>query len=284
MYYNPSFAGSGQSARVSYVSRIVSYNRMKSVYSYNNLSADTYIPEIATGIGIKVDATTSRYEKNSFQPTFRYNTYSAGIAFAPKISIKGLYTISPAIELDYYRENDLKPDSSFKDLKNKTFGFIGLTGSILFNSKKLYAGLTFNTFSRHSLGTQAKSYYRFSGSKIPLWFVTAQVGFTIHKNDKSNFSITPQGIFDFTGDDILFGIRQIDINFRFRKILFGPTMNQLDGIGFMLGRQSDSFKIIFVNCIGFLFEVAHKNGLSYRGMIGVRYFLNKKNNPRKNQF
>jgi hypothetical protein len=97
MQYNGSFAGETGSARCS---SNLGYTYYHPGSHFNTaISYDQFIPTIRTGIGVTVG--TGRMQ--SGETIFNYSTKDKGIslAIAPKLSIKGKFTISPSLDFTY---------------------------------------------------------------------------------------------------------------------------------------------------------------------------------------
>ena len=139
MEYNPSLAGSvGNSRLVSSFTYIEpqsgSWGSRSSIYELD-LSYDNYFPAIRSGIGIVTKV--GRYNATSYIGTdLKIWTTSTEIAIAPKISIKGKYTLSPSVSIMYNKLFSYHTETwhRFSDQFYSKFG-------LLYNASHYYIGL-----------------------------------------------------------------------------------------------------------------------------------------------
>jgi hypothetical protein len=138
MEYNPSFAGSVGNSRI--VSNLYYYK--SSFWNNTNvltagrfdLSYDNYYPAIRSGVGVIFNES---YHSQIINDSTLFKIWSSSIdlILAPKISIKGKYTISPSFGIKYmshYGWSD-RPQNTFFD------GF-AIKSGILFNTSHYYIG------------------------------------------------------------------------------------------------------------------------------------------------
>jgi hypothetical protein len=192
MQYNPSFAGQAGSPRVS---SNIQYTQNRNNYYFRSrgfgavASYDQFIPAIRSGVGITVGYSNSQTNINNVYGLLYDKGTSNGtlvsIAFAPKISLKGKYTISPSIELTYgavgvsHMLNRVRVIDSLFYIPDTQHG-INSSAGILFNTPKLYIGYTVSLL-RRTIGDS-----RFNPvNMLPRdWFYSnLQAGYTVFSPD-----------------------------------------------------------------------------------------------------
>jgi hypothetical protein len=299
MYYNPSFAGSGDRPRLAYLTKYTFNSGPRDNYRlYNDLSGDFFISKISTGIGIKTDYDIQKNLVSSEWGNFE--AYAAAIVIAPKISLKGRYTISPGFEINYNYLSQYQningviyfraPDYTID--VDRYYHFIGYKGSILFNSRKFYLGYTLNSYSRDPdyIYSQAQVNVdkKFWSDKQTVIYTTVQTGYSFQKDEKSKFSFTPQMVVGFRKTPWQsFSIRQLDLNLRYKKFLTGLsyrkeyTLASKDNLGIVIGVQTRNLRIALINSRRFNFwggTSYYKN--IYSSCLSIRYQFSN-NDPEK---
>jgi hypothetical protein len=206
---------------------------------------------------------------NSF---YDYSGYTVSAAVAPKFSLRGKWTLSPSLDLEY-----LGGRSTVNDIRN--LGFEGERwrgrAGLLVNTSKFYFGYSFVVMDRLS--------QRFSNgiSKAgrPTGFNSyLQLGYTFQRSPESNFSFTPQLTWAIgTGDFPAFDYRQkaginyfqaFSLNFRYKQFIWG-----VNNTGVHVGWQSSRVKVMASNGIG----SAGDGSSGYAGNVSLRYMV--KDNP-----
>ena len=258
MQYNGSFAGEAGSPRISsnfgfghgWGYRQGGYYR--GAY-HQQVSYDQFVPALSTGIGVGVQA--AQYDMFSRQ---RLGGFS--VAVAPKISLKGKYTLSPSLSLEYAAVHAPTRNVTFNDTSVVSYGYnsknlLGRAG-LLFNTSKFYVGYSvdimdhwvFNSFN-HNNGLQGtRRLDRFSSY--------LQMGYTFRKNPESHFSITPQvafyighGGFVYKNTYERFGINLFqgyNVTFRYRQFIWG-----VNNMGLHAGWQARRLKVMASNAVSF---------------------------------
>ena len=248
MEYNPSFAGSVGNTRLVTDFR---YSNSKNSLSGDGLglsfSVDKFIPKIHTGIGIVAKGFTA-IPINDKEDKYQYGDFS--LIVAPKISIKGKYTISPSIDIDYLDINF--PGNGYPFTENARFsGFSGNFG-ILFNAHNYYIGYALRIFKSDDL----KNIYSDN------LYSAIQIGYSFHK-DNSKLSFTPQLAIPIIGNqDISTSWPSYNLGFRYDKFILSPV-SQFDyayPTGFQLGWQNKGWRLLFSN----EFAGGYNNNLTFR--------------------
>jgi len=248
MEYNPSFAGSvGNSRIVSNITYVEPYNDSQfstsGIYDFD-FSFDNYFPFLRSGIGIV--SKIGRYNAtNSLGIDLNIWTTSNELSVAPKISIKGKYTLSPSMSLKYNRLFSYHTESWHKSSGN-------------FYSK---FGLLLNS-SHYYIGYAAEYHYGSPGLTTALQF-----GYTFQKNLDSKFSFTPQfalPIIINSGIDVYWP--SYNLTFRYGSFILG-AISQFEyeyPTGFQLGWQKDGWRVLLSN------DLAYR----YTANFTLRYIFN----------
>lgn len=222
MEYNPSFAGSVGNSRI--VSNF-SFSNGASYYDPGvgmSLSYDNYYPTIRSGIGIIAKSYCFKIDDK-----FRDLDTSIELVVAPKISIKGKFTLSPSVSIKYDKFYNYYNDSWHNwDNVSSKFG-------LLFNAPHYY------------IGYAAEYSYGHSGLKTALQF-----GYTFQRRADSKFSFTPQlalPIFIDSGLGIFYP--SYNLSFRYGSMTLG-AISQFEypyPTGFQVGWQNRSWRILLSN-------------------------------------
>jgi hypothetical protein len=211
------------------------------------------------------------------------------VAFAPKISLKGKYTISPSIDFTYgigeYKStfNTVTDVDSMYNINN--YGINSRAG-ILFNTNKFYVGYTVNVLRRSIRNSQINPVN--NGPKG--WFESyLQAGYTFQKNSDSKFSFTHQVVIEIGKSDydkrIFYGLAGYNFNFRYNRFIWGlndggvplrgerhlPSMG-----GIHVGWQSDRFRVMLTNSYS---DNRYTQQGKYTGNLSFRYILGNLNKP-----
>jgi hypothetical protein len=256
MQYNGSFAGEAGSPRIS-SNFGFSSGRSTRDGDYpggfqQHISFDHFVPALATGFGAGVYGTQDIRDP--------YSTWGFYAAVAPKISLKGKWTLSPSVDLAY--DDEQNEDGRWRS-----------RAGLLVNTSKFYLGYSVAVFDQATVGAERRE--RFS------WWLTKyssclQIGYTFQKNPESDFSFTPQLAF-YTGirwpdPDGEYSwswgnfFRAFHLNFRYKRFLWGAN-----NTGVHVGWQSYRLRLSASNGISF----AGRYGLGYSGNLSLRYvFLN----------
>ena len=281
MEYNSSFAGMAEHARLNinlgYAGKINTINF--------NAAYDQFLSSIGSGVGVSMFAqgnssneniTYTDNSGNRMTQTVKFRSFEslARISFAPKISIKGKYTISPSIDIGYYKSSFSYDygitDNQDVQIKSKS---INSRFGILFNSQDYYVGVSTPVFSwaqRHnndSLTYDKKEHFI---DKIrDGFYALVQAGYTFQKNDDSNFSFTPQlvGLINLADHyNIAFSWPSYNLGFRYKNYLVA-AISDFDLAypnGYQLGWQNESLRLLFSNDFNFY---------SYTIYVSMRYIF-----------
>lgn len=231
MEYNPSFAGSVGNSRI--VSNFIYkepydgyYSSVSGLYEFD-LSYDNYFPALRSGIGIVTKVGTYDVDRYSGIDLKIWAT-STELAIAPKISIKGKYTLSPSFSLKYNRFFSYHTDTWHR------------------SSGQFYSkfGLLFNA-SHYYIGYAAEYHYGSSGLTTALQF-----GYTFQKSIDSRFSFTPQFALPILiSPGIYVYWPSYNLSFRYRSFILG-AISQYEyayPTGFQVGWQNKSWRILLSN-------------------------------------
>lgn len=295
-YYNPSFAGNTGGQRVSLffsgtnvMNRSAVESEAKPEFSY-----DAFISNISTGFALRLNhdrRMNMESFNNSVPGEYVYESTRAEVSIAPKISIKGKYTISPSLAFTY-RSSFYEPDLSLLDLLPSAFLLPqfnimetktnSLSSGVLFNSKNFYSGITIHLFSNET-GEMSKNNYR--RTDIP-FLSSIQFGYSFQKNEKAVISFTPQLVIGIIGVHELtkemeneLTRSRLDLNFRYKNILLGIGKSLQNGAEFMIGYQRKRIKAMYILEISVADRNEYKtyNRLNLYGGFSLRVLFNKKN-------
>jgi hypothetical protein len=229
---NPAFAGSMGVGRISFntiANNILFYQNIN-----QNVSYDFFLNKMSTGIGLSFGYTNCNPLRYNFKNNV--NTF-AELAIAPKISLKGKYTLSPAASVNYTHNTSSFPPF-FPQREN-----VNITGGLMFNSKKFYTGYTYKRSLNFNTG-----------------YSTFLVGGIFQRSNESDFSFAPSALWHF-GKHNLHGLHYIDpnyqyspgvsllpklinMNFRYKRILWGAGIKftPYSPAFLMVGYQSKNTK------------------------------------------
>ncbi len=256
MQYNGSFAGETGSPRINANfgfgfgdgHRLGGYYR--GVYE-QQVSYDQFIPALRTGIGVGVLTNQASYL------LYKYNGQGFSVAVAPKISLKGKYTFSPSLSLEYVAVRTPTRNVMINDTPRVSYGhrsrsLIGRAG-FLFNTSKFYAGYSVDVldnwdFSSDNGWKRSRRLERYSSY--------LQLGYTFRRSPESPFCITAQvafyighGGFVYKNTGDRFGIHWFqgyNLTFRHRQFLWG-----VNNMGLHAGWQNRRVKLMATNAISF---------------------------------
>ncbi|MDO1449145.1 hypothetical protein Q0590_22905 [Rhodocytophaga aerolata] len=270
MEYNPAFAGQMSSFRISSASGYT-FDRGFTTHSQehfvrSSLSYDQFIPALRTGIGLTAG---SGWNQSGY--SFNIRSQGLSLSIAPKFSIEGKYTVSPALEIGYGQTNSMWPryridrDSSFDKLVGKAYGISSKAG-LLFNSNKLYLGYAVSLF-RHTTGSRLLIPARGFNSYL-------QAGYTFQRSAQSAFSFTPQLVIQISRlshqPKVHVGVEAYNFTFRYKHVIWG-----INNAGIHVGWQTEKLRLMLSNDAG----VFNRNGADtmYSGNLSFRYVFSRKN-------
>ena len=275
MQYIGSFAGEAGAPRLNLNSHYYydRYSLSREQGFGQSLSYDQFIPAIRSGVGLTAGAGIGlRDGLSSSQIYAREDRHYLTLSIAPKISIKGKYTLSPSVDLTYV--NNVRDDGVSGGTGESRGGGFGSRIGLLWNTPKYYIGYSL-------IGING---YHWNRERIPYRFRSAfQLGYTFQKNSESNFSFTPQLAFylsshntgslglNFYNLDYRYGngfisLASFNLNFRYKKFIWG-----LNNAGIHLGLQNDRLRLMLTNYPGFWGSNKY-----YIGNLSFRYVFKEK--------
>jgi hypothetical protein len=247
MQFNSSFAGEAGGPRISsnfgyqigkYNFSNNSRNRIQSFTQY--ISYDQFIPAIRSGIGITAGL-------GNWSGSFTHQKYSQfSVAIAPKISIKGKYTLSPSLDF-YYNSGKITEISPRYNIEVTNYG---TRAGFLFNTNQYYISYSIYVIDYLNSTPNTPTYY--DSGRRQKFSSYLQLGYTFQKSAESNFSFTPQLTFrigsrrTFYQTDNSMYIAAYNLNFRYKQFIWG-----LNNTGLHLGWQTEKLKLMLSNSLGF---------------------------------
>ncbi len=308
MQYNPSFAGQAGGPRISSNVVYSNYDAAKSQRVYSHLSYDQFIPAIRSGIGITAGYFNSIHKlpHNLYGPgtsglSYDKVTFSGAsftVAIAPKISLKGKYTISPSIDFSYgiaeekVTLSEVPVVDTIRGGDGKQYGINSRAG-ILFNTNKLYVGYKVVVLRRSILNSTYNplSSYR----PVNIFESFLQAGYTFQKSSESKFSFTPQVVIQISKYDskarLYYGLEAYNLNFRYKHFIWGVNDSDIRDVrfrdrqlftngGIHIGWQTDKLRVMLTNNYGFNSQYESSR---YVGNLSFRYiFSSKHQRPGRN--
>lgn len=267
MEYNSSFAGSAGNARISSNMSFAHNNNEQREYNGYGLHAsyDKYLPKLRSGIGIVAsELTSTSIYKFDWNPLQKYRLSNISLAIAPKISIKGKYTISPSIDLSYYHSESIIKDPIRQFSINNGFSS---AASILFNASNYYIGYMARIYQ-----SESNSYYSYYGEFD--FYSAFQFGYSFQKNIDSKFSFTPQFVFPMVANSnsIEWYWPAYNLSFRYNHFIIS-AINQFNisyPIGFQLGWQKNGWRVLVSN----EFKDIYRED-QYTAHLSMRYIFNQ---------
>lgn len=275
MQYNPSFAGQVGGPRVSSNFR---YGKGKHENMYDNsrshgysvyTSYDQFFPAIRSGIGVTAGygGGNNKFNYSDGGINYSYNSSSnltsLSIAIAPKISLKGKYTLSPSGNFSYRVEDTEETTNLVPNGMNGRYYSLDSRAGLLFNTNKFYISYSVNLF--HQTKWKA-GYFRSSGFNSDI-----QLGYTFQRSLDSKFSFTPQVVLQISRNNYehktYFLIAAYNFNFRYKQFIWG-----FNNEGLHLGWQTDKFRLMVTNNYGF----TTRDEFDYTGNLSFRYLLGSK--------
>lgn len=265
MEYNPSFAGSVGNSRIA---SNVSYYNSNFMDGYNvlysgriDLSYDNYFPSIRSGVGVAINQ-DYHVQNIDDSPISKIWSTDIDLILAPKISLKGKYTISPSIGFKYmsrYGWHDHYQDMVSKD------GFAMQSG-LLFNTSHYYIG--------YAIEYTFNDYYHYNSFGFSGLISAVQFGYTFQKSVNSDFSFTPQlalPILFSSGIGVYWP--SYILSFRYKNLIVAAT-SQFEysyPTGFQIGWQNKGWRILFSN------DFSERNDFvkSYDANLSLRYIFNR---------
>lgn len=276
MYYNPSFAGSVGNSRIcfngAYAYQSNDYGRSQNFYDINFTrygffsSFDRFYPGIKSGLGFSVERID---QKETFKgPNYEWQLdlvqSIVTAVFAPKLSIKGKYTLSPSIDLSFINQDILynetyNSENSIYDIdKNGITSRVG----ILFNARQYYIGYAVRLYNSelNEIGNYKYDFYSI-----------LQLGYTFQKDEDSKISFTPQLALPIHSKanqwDQTTELPSYNLSFRYSSFILS-ALSQFEYIyptGFQVGWQNSGWRLLISN------EFAHR----YYANLTIRYIFNQ---------
>ena len=280
MQLNPSFAGEAGAGRLSSVathSNLFTTKTALSPFSFNSFgfynSYDRFFSVLRSGIGIAygyeglrmsqtlepvspdTSSTTGNANPHNYDKSI--DNYYISLSVAPKISIKGKYTLSPSIDisqsfalLDWVDPLYSPSIETVKKMRNTSSRF-----GLLFSGKNFYIGFSLLRLNRYRYIT-ADSTFRIPrvGDNFAHHFLQGkrhylQLGYTFQRSSESKFSFTPQLAFIFYERinlrSLFFGYPVMNLTFRYEQYLAG-----INNSGFHLGFQDERLRVMLSSGLG----------------------------------
>ncbi|WP_224997559.1 type IX secretion system membrane protein PorP/SprF [Cesiribacter sp. SM1] len=285
MQFNGSFAGEAGVPRLSLNSsyfweRVISY-RESSLYT-SDLSYDQFIPGIRSGVGLTVGG--HKFFRTFQQPSNQeevVQSYHVTLAVAPKISIKGKYTLSPSISVQYFERNLVSEEPQTAAATLRVKGVASQFG-LLWNTPKYYIGYSFNGFGYTNSKGEILSHgdtILVTNANLPYYFTSRlQAGYTFQRSSESDFSITPQVVILLTdrfrySEESLFSryVEAYNLNFRYKQFIWG-----VNNAGIHVGLQTERLRFMLTNDNGYFHGINRRSSSgrdSYIGNFSLRYLL-----------
>lgn len=286
---NPSFTGSANAPRVNLYIPVLHTqfesleNKISSSSISSHFSFDTFVPKLSTGIGI-----TAFYGLGTSSHFAKGNQAGVSVIAAPKISIKGKYTLSPSIEysnMDFERKV-FAENWGPKDTYITSANIYSLRSGLLFNTKKFYAGISIDILAQQKGITATDIEKR---AKRGLSISSIQAGYTHQTSDDSKFSFTPQvwigrrsaiyNLFEYDGYNY-----RLNLGLRYKKFLFGPGIGSTDiyknALHLMVGFQKNSWRVMYIHespTLNFTPRIGKQ--FLYIGSLSVRFVFSKTQQP-----
>ncbi|MCU0355175.1 MAG: hypothetical protein MUD08_15770 [Cytophagales bacterium] len=278
MQFNSSFAGESGAPRLNHNLSIQTPGTHVGTQVLNYASYDQFVPQIRTGVGASVSYSNEAGNARMSQSAFATEgaAYSVSLAVAPKLSMKGKYTLSPSVEVLYGRYQSEYNNWPTAELPQKIEGerLLG-RASLLFNSQKWYVGASYLA----PLSSETR--YRIAGISgvdplTPSFYW--QFGYTFQRRPESKFSVTPQVVFrtGWVTNQLFeqFRLTAFMLNLRYGKFVWG-----LNNAGFHVGLQSDRMRLLISQFASRDFEQT-----SYVGSLSFRYVLKRNGEAGKSRW
>ena len=304
MQFNPSFAGEAGAGRFSSVathSNLFTTKAARHPFSLNSFgfqnSYDRFFSALGAGIGIASgyegirisntlepvlpDTSSTMGNGNPLNSDQSIDNYFISLSIAPKILIKGKYTLSPSIEfsqgfalldwVDPLYSPSIEPVKSLRYTSSR----LGL----LFNTKKFYIGYSIFLLNHYQYKT-ASSTFRSPrvGDNFAHHFLQGKrqylkFGYTFQRSSESKFSFTPQLAFTFYERinlrSIFFNFPLINLTFRYEQYLAG-----VNNSGFHLGFQDERLRVMLSSGLGLYTRWGPYPAGNINGNLSFRYIFN----------
>ncbi|HYG40801.1 MAG TPA: hypothetical protein VD908_19385 [Cytophagales bacterium] len=269
--YNGGFAGETGNLRMNFGSGLTTSSI--TLNNVNAITVDGFIPKIRTGVGVSTGYGHSKHNFNAIQingalAENEMNDKVTFITFAisPKLSFRGKYTFAPFFDYSYTNFNSNTKWGfldSVETFRNNTSSWSakGRAG-FLFNTRKLYVGITFDIFNASKRFGNRYSIFTTNDFTTSYFLL----GYSFQKSLESKFSVTPQlvlGFRKFPGSKPEILLEDFSLMFKYKKVIWG-----LNNSGVAIGFQSRKYKI--------LLSQFYNSG--YYGSLTLRYIF--KNNSK----
>lgn len=272
MHYNPSFAGSSDEIRISTYNAYQRVNaeqdNSEGIRGLQAISGDLFISKISTGIGLNFSY-YSPSQMRFFVPTISH-LFNAELVVAPKISIKGKFTISPSLSLSYYK-NTYNYSNSWLADGNRPDSKIDYRFGILLNNKRFFAGVAMELGPRVSKVDDFKATSQILSSSYTI--LHAGYAFKLDKDD--NLSLTPQAVLQIPSYDfyLINLIPTANIIMRYKKWLTG--IGYAENPQIMAGLQTKAFRFMLIKDI-VTNSTYTRNPKPNNMALSMRYLIGKK--------
>jgi len=265
---NGSFAGMADQGRLT-LNVNQTFETSTKAYGYY-ASYDKFIKSLSTGIGL----TAYRFKYEPFLMSDSRQVYSGNrleLAIAPKLSVKGKYTVSPSVKVTYGTSHEfstLGKEVIDRDLEN-----FEVTTGLGLNTTKYYLGYAVRFFKKNEENL-------FTGEPFSTadFYSVLEGGYSFSGREDSKFSFTPQvAIHLFSKNRVSDFDINVNARFQISNFIFGHTFRSYQStrqglFGAYIGFQRESFRAVL------LFD-------SFRSLeLNVRFLIPNKDKKRKPVF
>lgn len=232
-------------------------------------SYDSFLKLLSTGVGISIHNydystnyvsfdnlidesdpdQTDNFFNNTINYQHNYRETVASLSVAPKLSLKGKYTISPSLKFTYGQGN-VRLIRDDVQVYNRNLENVNVVAGIAVNTYRSYIGYSIMVYGQDKIDF-SKRYISNNPPIIGKYYSVLEGGHTFFRKNESRFTFTPQlavFIYNFEGDETV-SIRKIKANARFKysNILYGHSAGLINGSSYVaahIGWQNDNFRII----------------------------------------
>jgi hypothetical protein len=295
MEYNSSFAGQAGAPRISsnvlyhywqYSSDQSSINKRQNTGFV--MSYDQFIPAIASGLSV----TAMNYSRHanwgpnsqSARESSRLEAQMVSVAIAPKISIRGKYTLSPSLDFSYNQVTPRNTNSLYEAYKYPR-SYSQSRAALLFNTNRFYVGYSIYLLNQN-IGKVREQLYN---EREPNFLSFLQMGYTFRRSEESKFSFTPQLALRIghTSLDQIYAAAStrknpalvgLNLDFKYNQINWG-----INNTGFHVGWQNQNLRVMISGFPEVSYSGARGTSMEgFRSNLSVRYIFN--NNKSKSLF
>ena len=270
MQYNGSFAGEAGSPRFNAYFGL-STGRGTFPGQYHVIASyDQFVKALSSGFGM------TAYTGQFTAAPYRFNRQGFSLAVAPKISLRGKYTLSPSLDLEYNAVHLPEVPTFYIDSVLIPYGYnakqLQSRAGLLFNTSKFYVGYSVTLVDRQAIKFTDGSRFVWRPAAFTSYF---QIGYTFQRSPEAKFSFTPQLNF-YIGKQVPVAdfyrwapirvnfFQAFHLNFRYKQFIWG-----VNNTGVHLGWQTSRLRVMASNGI----SVAGRYDSGYVGNLSARYVL-----------